>query len=89
MASKMRVSINEAARLLTDLVTRAESGEEIILTRDGRAAARLVPMSISPDRDTRKAILEAVRASGRTKTSPEPSAARSQDFLYDEHGEPK
>ncbi|MBV8747115.1 MAG: type II toxin-antitoxin system Phd/YefM family antitoxin [Xanthobacteraceae bacterium] len=85
----MRVSITEAAELLTDLVTRAELGEEIIITRDGHAAARLVPMSAGRDGETRKAILEAVRASGRAKTSAVPSADHSQDFLYDEHGEPE
>jgi prevent-host-death family protein len=89
MVSKMRVSITEAARLLTDLVARAEAGEEIVLTRDGYAAARLVPMSTGSDRESRGRLLEGVRASGRTKTSAEPGAARSQDFLYDENGEPK
>jgi len=74
---------------MTDLVARAEVGEEIILTRDGLAVARLVPMSTSPDREARKAILESVRASGGAKTSAGPRAARSQDFLYNEHGEPE
>jgi len=82
MVAKMRVSITEATRLLTDLVARAEAGEEIILTRDGLAAARLVPMSTGSDREARKAILEAVRASGRTKASAGPSAARSQEIFF-------
>jgi prevent-host-death family protein len=89
MVAKMRVSITKAARLLTDLVARAEAGEEIVLTRNGYAAARLVPWSRGSDHETRGRLLEGVRAFGRAKTSAEPSAARSQDFLYDDNGEPK
>jgi prevent-host-death family protein len=39
-----RVSIAEAKAKLAALVGRAEAGEEIILTRHGRPAARLVPI---------------------------------------------
>jgi len=34
----------------------------------------------------RRALLEAARKSGSLKMTPGPSAARSQDFLYDEEG---
>jgi prevent-host-death family protein len=85
----MRISVTEAKGQLTDLVRRAEAGDEIILTRHGQAAVRLVPIKAVPDPKARRKLLEAARASGTTKASAEPSAARSQDFLYDADGLPK
>ncbi|MBK5960839.1 prevent-host-death protein [Rhodoplanes elegans] len=85
----MQVSVTDAKGQLTDLVRRAESGEEVVLTRHGQPAVRLVPVKRKIDRAARRAVMEAVRASGRAKATPGPSAARSQDFLYDEYGLPK
>jgi prevent-host-death family protein len=85
----MRVSVTEAKAQLTDLVRRAEAGDEVILTRHGHPAVRLVAVKAAPDRAARRKILEEIRASGAAKASPGPSAARSQDFLYDEDGLPR
>ena len=85
----MRVSVTEAKGQLTELVRRAEAGEEIILTRHGHPAARLVAVKPPVDKKTRRALLEALRDAGATKANFGPSAARSQDFLYDEYGLPK
>jgi prevent-host-death family protein len=82
----MRVSVTDAKGQLTELVRRAEAGDEVILTRHGHAAVRLVPVTTLPDRKSRRALLEAVRASA--KAAPGPSAARSQDFLYGDDGLP-
>jgi prevent-host-death family protein len=46
----MRVSIIEAKEKLSELVRRAEAGEEVILTRHGQAAVRLTPVRMAPDR---------------------------------------
>jgi len=46
----MHVSVTDAKGQLTDLVRRAEAGDEIILTRHGHAAVRLVPVNPAPDR---------------------------------------
>jgi prevent-host-death family protein len=86
----MRISITEAKGQLTDLVRRAEAGDEIILTRHGQAAVRLVPVAKARlHAKARKELLESVRASGSAKATPGPDAARSQDFLYDENGLPR
>jgi prevent-host-death family protein len=84
----MRVSVTDAKGQLTELVRRAEAGDEVILTRHGHAAVRLVPVRAVPDRTSRRALLEAVRASGTAQASAGPSAARSQDFLYGDDGLP-
>jgi prevent-host-death family protein len=63
----MRISITDAKSQLTALVRRAEAGEEIILTRHGRAAVRLVPLKSMPDPKARRRLLEAVRMSGAAR----------------------
>ncbi|MGD9658339.1 MAG: type II toxin-antitoxin system Phd/YefM family antitoxin [Methylocystis sp.] len=85
----MKISVTEAKGQLTELVRRAEAGEEIILTRHGQAAARLTPAKTALDRKARRRLLQAVRASGASNATPGPDAARSQDSLYDESGLPK
>ena len=84
----MQVSVTEAKGQLTELVRRAEAGEEVILTRHGHPAVRLVPIKAASDRKSRRALLEAVRASAAAKAVAGPSAARSQDFLYGDDGLP-
>ena len=85
----MRVSVTEAKGQLAELVRRAEAGDEVILTRHGNAAVRLVAIRAVPGRTARRALLEAVRASGAAKALPGASAARSQDFLYGADGLPE
>ena len=83
----MRISVSDAKAQLTELVRRAEAGEEVILTRHGREAVRLVPEAVKTDAASRRRLLEEIKGIGRA--SPGPDAARSQDFLYDEFGLPK
>jgi prevent-host-death family protein len=85
----MRISVTDAKGRLTDLVRRAEEGDEVVLTRHGHAAVRLVPVTPVPDGTARRKLLEAVRASGGGKAAAGPSAARSQDFLYGDDGLPE
>ena len=84
----MQVSVTEAKGRLTDLVRRAEAGDEVILTRHGNAAVRLVPVAPVKTFEARRAILEEIVAAAAGKATPGPCAARSQDFLYDEDGLP-
>lgn len=85
----MKISVTDAKGLLTDLVRRAESGEEVILTRHGQDVARLSPVRARVDKAQREAVIRAVRESARTKAVAGPDAARSQDFLYDDEGLPR
>jgi prevent-host-death family protein len=84
----MEVSVTDAKAQLTELVRRAEAGEEIVPTRHGRAAVRLTPMRHVPDAKAKRALLEAIRGSGASKVTDGPDAARSQDFLYGDNGLP-
>jgi prevent-host-death family protein len=78
----MRVNVTEASKSLAELVTIAEAGGEVIITDHGRAIVQLVPIRSAPDRNGRRAVLEAVRRDGAAVAIAGPSAARSQDFLY-------
>ncbi|HWJ36274.1 MAG TPA: type II toxin-antitoxin system prevent-host-death family antitoxin [Steroidobacteraceae bacterium] len=84
----MQISVTDAKGQLTDLVRRAEAGDEVTLTRHGQAVARLVPIRARPDPNHRRKLLEAARMSGAAKATAGPGAARSQDFLYSEEGLP-
>lgn len=85
----MQISVTAAKAQLTDLVRRAEAGDEVILTRHGKAAVRLVPIAAVPDLRTRRKLLEALRTAGAEHATQGPSAAMSQDFLYGDDGLPR
>ena len=90
----MQTSVTEAKGQLTELVRRAEAGDEVVLTRHGQATVKLVPVRRRPDADARRAVIARVRAAAagkRTagKRTAGAGAVRSQDFLYDGDGLPK
>ena len=85
----MQLAITDAKARLTDLVRRAEAGEEIVLTRHGHAVVRLVAMRAKPSAKEKAKLVAAIRARAASKAAPGPAAAHSQDFLYDEDGLPK
>jgi len=86
--SVIRISVTEAKGQLTELVRRAEAGDDIVLTRHGHPAVRLVPVKAALDRKSRSALMEAARIAGAAKANSGPNAARSQDFLYGDDGLP-
>jgi hypothetical protein len=61
------------------------------LTKDSKQTARAraqrdPDFRALPKRKARRQLLEGARASGAAKAKAGPSAARSQDFLYDKKG---
>lgn len=84
----MEISVSDAKAQLTELVRRAEGGEEVVLTRHGQPAAKLVAVKTKVTAADRRAVIEEVRASVHGKALPGPSAARSADFLYGDDGMP-
>lgn len=85
----MQISVTDAKGQLTELVRRAEAGDEVILTRYGQAAVRLVPLKHPVTRMARRTLLETVRTAASSNAIAGPSAARSQDFLYGDEGLPE
>ncbi len=84
----MKISVSEAKGQLTELVKRAEAGDEVILTRRGQDVARLVPIIAARSAASRRALMERIRTSASAKAGPGPDASHSQDFLYGEDGLP-
>lgn len=82
----MEIPVSDAKARLTDLVRRAEAGDEVILTRHGQPAAKIIPIRPNVSRARKEALLDALLGAGKTSFGPD--AARSQDFLYDDHGLP-
>lgn len=85
----MYVSVTDAKGQLTELVRRAEAGDEIILTRHGHPAVRLVPVKSARDKASRRSLLDAVRKAAAAKAVDGPSAGRSHYILYGSDGLPE
>jgi len=89
----MHISVTDAKAKLTDLVRRAEGGDDVVLTRHGHPIVQLTPVArkSSPE-DVRArrlaAIDQAIKEARERGPDGGPSAARSQDFLYGEDGLP-
>jgi prevent-host-death family protein len=90
----MNIPITEAKAQLTELVRRAEAGEEIVLTRHGRPAVQLKAIdqprrSWTPEeREARYRFLKEISEKASKEALPGPDAAHSADFLYDHDGMP-
>lgn len=84
----MDVSVKEAQDKLEELLDRAEAGEEVVVTREGRPPVRLVPDSRVSLPRFRREVIDEITRRAVTEALPGPDAAHSQDFLYDEYGLP-
>jgi prevent-host-death family protein len=82
----------EAKTRLSELLDRVAQGEEIVITRDGKPAARLVPPQDSSSPSTEKATAAELLAIGREFRALVTGDFSSQDLgriLYDADGLPK
>jgi prevent-host-death family protein len=62
-----KVQLFEAKARLSELVDRAEAGRETVITRRGRAVARLVPARSKSRREVnRDAIMDEIEAFAKT-----------------------
>jgi prevent-host-death family protein len=84
----MEISVTAAKGQLTELVRRAEAGEQIVLTRHGKPAARLTSIATPAEAERRRKFLAEISRRGAKAITPGPDAAHSADFLYDDDGLP-
>ncbi len=85
----MEIALSKAKARLSELAARADSGEEVVVTRRGKNPIRLVAAQRKPTRAEKLAVLEKYR--GMLKGRPGMDGVTSQnitDFLYDEDGLP-
>ena len=76
----MEVSVSDAKAQLTDLVRRAEAGEEVVLTRHGQAVATIKPVTrnkVSPEE--KRAKLQGYLGIARDDRELWPDAAHAAD----------
>lgn len=63
------IGLFEAKTHLSELVARAERGEEVIITRHNRPVAKLVPIAVAEsDAATRRVAVDALLKSARGRT---------------------
>lgn len=84
----MYISIEEAQGQLLDLIRRAQSGEEVMLTLEGKAVGMILPPDRPATPDERRAIIREIVGRRKRTVDGWPDAAHSQDFLYDDDGLP-
>ena len=58
----MEIGAFEAKNRLSALLDQVEQGGEVVITRHGRAVARLVPVSGTATQDARRAAMARIRA---------------------------
>lgn len=86
----MEVSVSDAKAQLTDLVRRAEAGEEVVLTRHGQAVVTLNAVAKAKvSIEEKRARLRRFLGIAKDDRDLWPDAAHAADFLYDENGLPK
>ena len=86
------VGDSEAKAKFSELLDRVGRGEEIVITRGGKPAARLVPAEGAPKPAGKKATVEEIRAISREFRALVKGDFSSQDInkiLYDADGLPK
>jgi prevent-host-death family protein len=64
-SARSQVGAFEAKNTLGSLLDRVERGEEIVITRHGKAVARLVPNEIRVNREQVQAALDRIRERAR------------------------
>jgi prevent-host-death family protein len=84
----MYISIAQAQGQLLDLVRRAEAGEEVLLTHEGKPVGQITAARRKLSPEERLRIMREIVAKAPRKPDGWPDAAHSQDFLYDENGLP-
>lgn len=62
----------EAKNTLGSLLDRVERGEEIVITRHGKAVARLAPLAEAVGSEDARAAIARLRARARTLAGPAP-----------------
>jgi prevent-host-death family protein len=78
----MIVNVRESKARLSELVTKAAAGEEILITVRGQPKARLVAVSSHPERPDLHAWAEELEA--RLASQPAQSAGDSSTEILDE-----
>jgi prevent-host-death family protein len=86
----VQISLTEAKAHLTDLVRRAEAGEEVVLTRHGTEVAKIVAKRPpSPKGRLDRDRIDEITRRAVAKLAAQGHPVWDDDDMYDENGLPK
>jgi prevent-host-death family protein len=79
----MTVTVEEASKQLAHLIDKAESGEEIVISRDGAPAIRLTPVAAPEDTHLSARLSPRIPGlgKGQIQAAPEFDAPMPDDWL--------
>lgn len=85
----MEIALSKAKARLSELAARADSGEEVVVTRRGKNSIRLVADQRKPTPDEKWRLLQDLLGSAKGKPGMEGVTSQNiTDFLYDGNGLP-
>lgn len=84
----MKIAIHEAKAKLSALIKAALAGEQVVLTEHGQPVAEIKPFSAKKTPAEKLAIIEKIVRKARRKATKGVSAAKADNFLYDDDGLP-
>lgn len=88
MVYMMKVAIHEAKAKLSALIKATLAGEQVILTKHGQPVAEIKPFSAKKTPAEKLAIIEKIVQKAKRKATKGVSAAKADNFLYDDDGLP-
>ncbi len=75
------IDVLKAREKLDHLIERAEAGEEVVITRDGKAVARLVPIVPAPPAIDRQKVANAIAAIRKMSESASLDGLKIKDLI--------
>jgi len=80
----MKIAISEAKAKLSALVNAALAGEQVILTKHGRPVAEIKPLVAKKSPAEKLSAIGRIVVEARSKRLSGVSAAKADNFLYDD-----
>lgn len=84
----MEIAISEAKAKLSALINAALTGKQILLTKHGRPVAEIRPFAAAKNPAEKLSAIQRIAAKAKVKNPSGVSAARADNFLYDNAGLP-
>ncbi len=84
----MEIGISEARARLSALINAALAGEQVVLTKHGRPVAEIRPFTTTKRPAEKLSAIRRIVTKARSKRLSGVSAAKADNFLYDDTGLP-
>ena len=84
----MEIGISEARARLSALINAALAGEQVVLTKHSRPVAEIRPFATAKRPAEKLSAIRRIATKARSKCLSGVSAAKADNFLYDDTGLP-